>query len=129
MRAGFDRLSMLVREKMKRNLLEGDLYLFLGKNRRRLKAICFDGTGLILIAKRLERGSFMRVSDIEHFEITQDELDQLISGSLIRRRIFGSEALTLSIGNRNVDLHATDRARDQHRSLPAVHALAPESSP
>ena len=43
-RSGFNRLSMFVREKMGRNLLEGDLFLFLGKNRERMKALCFDGT-------------------------------------------------------------------------------------
>ena len=33
-RSGFDKLSMLVREKMKKELVEGDLFLFLGKNRK-----------------------------------------------------------------------------------------------
>lgn len=54
LRAGFNKLSMMVREKMKAKLLDGDLFLFMGKNRKKLKAICFDGTGLLLIAKRLE---------------------------------------------------------------------------
>ena len=53
-RAGFDRLSMIVREKMKKDLVEGDLFLFLGRNRKRLKALCYDGTGLLLLSKRLE---------------------------------------------------------------------------
>lgn len=42
MRAGFDKLSMLVREKMNANLVDGDLYLFLGRDRRKCKAICYD---------------------------------------------------------------------------------------
>ena len=113
MRSGFNRLSMFVREKMGRNLLEGDLFLFLGKNRKRMKALCFDGTGLLLIAKRLERGKFMSLSDVEHFEISQEEVDQLISGSLIRRRIFGDEALTVSRASRNLEIDAINRARDE----------------
>ena len=117
MRAGFNRLSMYVRDKMKKDLLEGDLFLFLGKNRKRLKAICFDGTGLLLIAKRLERGTFMSVANIEHFEITEEELDQILSGSVIRRRIFGSEALTLSRGSCNDNFNATLGTRDEHRSF------------
>jgi transposase len=112
MRAGFDRLSMLVREKMARNILEGDLYLFLGKNRRRLKAICFDGTGLVLINKRLEKGNFMSLSDLESAEITSDELDILISGGVIRRRKFGQEVLTAIHEPRIVNLDATPRTRD-----------------
>jgi transposase len=46
LRAGFDKLSMFVREKMNAVLVDGDLFLFLGNNRKRLKAICYDGTGL-----------------------------------------------------------------------------------
>ena len=127
MRSGFNRLSMVVREKMKRNLLEGDLFLFLGKNRKRLKALCFDGTGLLLISKRLERGSFMSLSLIEEFEITEDELDQLLSGSLIRRRKFGEAALTLGRENRSLDLHETDRAGNEHRSSETILPVAAKS--
>lgn len=50
-RAGFDKLSMIVREKMQMALVEGDLFLFLGRNRKRLKSLCYDGTGLILLSK------------------------------------------------------------------------------
>lgn len=106
MRSGFNKLSMFVREKMQRNLLEGDLYLFFGKSRKRLKAICYDGTGLLLLTKRLERGSFMSITNFETLEITTDELDQIISGGMIRRRHFGESALTLSRGNENILLHA-----------------------
>lgn len=112
MRSGFDRLSMLVREKMGRNILEGDLYLFLGKNRRRLKAICFDGTGLVLINKRLEKGSFMSRADLESQEISADELDILISGGVIRRKSFGESVLTSIHGSRTLDRNETTRSRD-----------------
>lgn len=94
MRSGFDRLSMIVREKMKARLVDGDLFLFVGKNRKRLKGLCFDGTGLLLIAKRLEQGKFMTVEALETEEITVDELDWLLRGSVIKRTKFGEQALT-----------------------------------
>lgn len=94
MRAGFDRLSMLIRERMQAKLVDGDLFLFLGKNRKRLKGLCFDGTGLLLIAKRLEQGRFMRPEDLEFHELTVDELDWLLRGSIVKRAKFGEEALT-----------------------------------
>jgi transposase len=53
MRAGFDRLLYFVRDRMKGKIDQGHLYLFLGKNRRRAKAIFFDGTGLVLISNRV----------------------------------------------------------------------------
>jgi len=93
-RAGFDRLSLFVREKMRRELVEGDLFLFLGRNRKRLKALCYDGTGLLLLSKRLERGRFMSVEDVENFELTISELNLLMSGGKVCRKIFGEEVLT-----------------------------------
>lgn len=89
LRGGFDKLSMLVRERMNAELVDGDLFLFLGNNRKRLKAICYDGTGLLLLAKRMERGRFMRLEELEEKEITVDELDWLLRGSTIRRAKFG----------------------------------------
>lgn len=94
MRSGFDRLSMFVRERMQAALVDGDLFLFVGKNRKRLKGLCYDGTGLILIAKRLEQGKFMRLEDLEFFELNVDELDWLLRGSVVKRAKFGEDALT-----------------------------------
>ena len=94
MRAGFQRLSFHVREKMKQDLLEGDLFLFVGKSRKLLKAICYDGTGLLLIGKLLEQGKFMKLEMIEDFKLNVDELDTLLRGGVIRRSKFGRSALT-----------------------------------
>lgn len=82
MRSGFERMSHLIREEMKRDLLEGHLYLFLGKNRRRAKVLLFDGTGLVLIHKRLETGRFMKVEALwETHEMTTAELALILDGS------------------------------------------------
>ncbi len=45
---------------MGHKLLDGDVYLFVGRKPRRAKVLYFDGTGLCLLAKRLERGQFAR---------------------------------------------------------------------
>ncbi len=94
LRAGFNKLSMIVREKIGAKIIDGDLYLFLGKNRKRLKAICYDGTGLLLITKRMERGTFTSLCDLEEKEITVEELDWLMRGSIVRRPKFGVIPLT-----------------------------------
>jgi len=96
-RAGFDKLSMLVREKMKKELVEGDLFLFLGRNRKRLKALCYDGTGLLLLSKRLERGRFMSVAEFEESELSVEELNYVLSGGIVRRKYFGEKALRNSL--------------------------------
>jgi transposase len=67
---------------------QGHVYVFFGKNRRRMKILVYDGSGLVLIAKRIERGSFMAQSELMgRSEITQSELSLIIHGSVIRKPI------------------------------------------
>lgn len=86
MRCGFEKLSHFVRDKMCSSLNQGHLYLFFGKNRRRLKAIYFDGTGLVLLNKKIERGRFMHRLELHDIqEINLSEFKQIFSGGLIVR--------------------------------------------
>ena len=113
---------------MKHKIVEGDLYLFLGKNRKRLKAICYDGTGLLLLSKRMERGRFMPITELEDFEIDRDELNLLLSGGTIRRKYFGEKALTNHVSPSINSNHDSARERAEYRSPQAVHAVASNSS-
>jgi len=115
MRSGFDRLAMLVRERMHKTLVDGDLFVFLGNNRRRMKALCFDGTGLVLVSKRLDYGRFMRPRELESAEITTEELDLLLRGAVFRRTYFGETALTRFSNGLMVSSDAADRTGKQHR--------------
>lgn len=124
LRAGFDKLSMIIRERMKARLLDGDLFLFLGKNRKRLKALCFDGTGLLLIVKRLEFGRLMSLGEFESLEITTEELDHLLRGGLIRRTRFGEEVLTKIKNEANSQMNGAHLSRDKHRSTQTIQPLA-----
>lgn len=60
MRRGFNGLAAMVEHEMGHDLLRGDVYLFVGRSCRRAKVLYFDGTGLCLLAKRLEKGRFAR---------------------------------------------------------------------
>ena len=59
MRKGFDGLGMLAQEVLKQNPHSGHLFVFRGKRADRIKVLWWDGTGLCLYAKRLERGRFI----------------------------------------------------------------------
>lgn len=84
MRRGFSWLAEMVRGQMQANIMEGDLFLFLGRNPRRAKVLVFDGTGLVLIAKRLEKGRFQRLADLDaRAEISADELRMIFQGTRI----------------------------------------------
>ena len=69
--------------------LEGDLFLFLGRNARRAKVLYFDGTGLCIFQKRLMTGRFARpwerVSD-GRIEMTVTELALFIEGCALVAR-------------------------------------------
>jgi transposase len=58
LRNGFDGLFALVSNAMKHEPLSGDLYVFISKDRKRAKALYWDGTGLCILSKRLEQGRF-----------------------------------------------------------------------
>ena len=85
MRYGFEKLAHFVKDRMKANVNEGNLYVFLGKNRRRIKMLYFDGSGLLLIVKRMEKHAFMNVQELGgRSEITRRELKFLLHGSVLR---------------------------------------------
>ena len=58
LRRSFDGLHGLVQSQLAEDPQSGHLFLFCNKTRTRLKVLCFDGTGLWVCAKRLERGTF-----------------------------------------------------------------------
>ncbi len=58
MRFGFERLGGLVREQMKREPRSKALFVFFGRKRQTVKILWWDGTGVVLIYKRLDRSLF-----------------------------------------------------------------------
>ena len=58
MRKSFDGLSGIVRGGLGREPNEGSYFLFLNRRRDRIKVLYWDGDGLVLWYKRLERGTF-----------------------------------------------------------------------
>ena len=83
MRKGFEGLYGLVRDHLKFDPLSGHLYLFTNRSRTRLKALIWDGTGLWVCAKRLERGTFpWPKTTAHHLSVTlrPEELKALLKG-------------------------------------------------
>lgn len=58
LRNGYDGLFGLVKQGLGRDPLSGDLYLFVSKRRKGCKVLVWDGTGLCIFQKRLEKGCF-----------------------------------------------------------------------
>jgi len=58
MRRGFGGLSVLVQNTLEENPLSGHIFVFRGRRGDLIKLLWWDGDGLCLLAKRLERGRF-----------------------------------------------------------------------
>lgn len=58
MRLGIERLGALVRERMHREPRCRALFVFFAKHRQSAKLLWWDGTGLVLATKKLDRGLF-----------------------------------------------------------------------
>jgi transposase len=90
MRKGFDGLTALVTEGLHRDALSGDAFIFVSRNRVRAKVLHWDGTGLCIYAKRLERGRFARLWRDEGdapITLTVSELDLFLEGSTMVGRV------------------------------------------
>ena len=59
MRRGFTGLSGMVQTALKQNPFSGQVFVFRGKRGDLIKLLWWDGDGLCLFAKRLERGRFL----------------------------------------------------------------------
>jgi transposase len=84
LRWGFDRLAGLVGERIGRETRSGALFVFFGRRRQAMKVLFFDGTGLCILYKRLDQGTFRVPEAVEpgatSLEIDERELDDLLDG-------------------------------------------------
>ena len=89
LRNGYDGLSALVVGKLKRDPLSGDCFLFTNRVRTRAKVLLWDGTGLAIYQKRLERGRFACLwrRGGGSIELTMSELSLFLEGCQRMERI------------------------------------------
>ena len=84
LRWGFHRLTGLVAERIGRDPRCGALFVFFGKRREAMKVLFYDGTGVCLFYKRLDRGTFrIPTAPVEGAVVVTIEervLDDLLDG-------------------------------------------------
>jgi transposase len=66
LRRGFTGLSALVQTKLEQDPFGGHVFVFRGRRGDLVKVLWWDGDGLCLFAKRLERGRFVWPQATEH---------------------------------------------------------------
>lgn len=86
MRRGFDGLAAIVQERLAGDPFSGHLFVFRGKRGDLVKLLWWDGDGLCLFAKRLERGRFIWPQAREGaVHLTAAQLSMLLEGIDWRR--------------------------------------------
>ena len=81
MRKGFDGLSMLAQELLKKDPFSGHLFVFRGKRGDLVKVLYWDGQGFCLFAKRLEKGRFVwPITKEGSVTLTPAQLSMLLEG-------------------------------------------------
>jgi transposase len=92
MRASYDSLFMRVKDVVKQDPFSGHLFVFLNNRRTCCKCLYYDGTGLVLICKRLENGLFARVNPFHSGDIvlTQAEFSLFFEGADLNKRFIES---------------------------------------
>jgi len=86
LRRGFNGLSALVQSKLEKSPMSGQVFIFRGRRGDLVKVIWFDGDGLCLFCKRLERGKFVWPQATEGVvSLTRAQLSMLLEGIDWRR--------------------------------------------
>ena len=84
LRWSFDRLAGIVTDRIGREPRSGALFVWFGKRRDAIKVIFFDGTGMCLFYKRLDRGTFRLPEPLDEHATTvmleERALDDLLDG-------------------------------------------------
>ena len=81
MRKSFNGLFSLASHQLDQDPLSGHLFVFCNRNRDRLKILFWDGSGLWVCAKRLERGRFGWPANAEEIKpVSTQDLTLLLDG-------------------------------------------------
>lgn len=96
LRKGYNGLYGIVEREIGRDVLGGELFLFVNRRRTTCKVLVWDGTGLCIFCKRLEHGRFAALwrDDGKVVRLTTSELALFIEGcDLVGRRSLSPTAI------------------------------------
>ncbi len=92
MRASYDTLFSRVKGVLNEDPMTGHLFVFINARRTSIKCMYWDGTGLVLICKRLDKGTFSRINPMFRGEIvlTAAEFALFFEGADLEKRFVES---------------------------------------
>lgn len=92
MRASYDTLFGKAKGVLNQDPFSGHLFVFINSKRTSIKCLYYDGTGLVLLCKRLEKSTFSRINPMFHKEIilTAAEFALFFEGADLEKRFIES---------------------------------------
>lgn len=94
MRASYDSLFSKVKELLDEDPMSGHLFVFINARRTCCKCLYYDGTGLVIVSKRLEQSLFCKINPYHQGKIvlTQAEFNLFFEGADLNKRFIDSPA-------------------------------------
>ncbi len=88
MRASYDTLFAKAKGVLAQDPFSGHLFLFINSRRTSVKCLFYDGTGLVILAKRMSRGQFSRINPMHagDLTLTAAEFALFFEGADLERR-------------------------------------------
>jgi transposase len=83
MRKGFDSLCGIVSSQLQMNVLSGSVFIFINKKQTKVKLLLWEGDGLAVYYKRLEKGTYEVPSfnlDAGDVSISHEALQHILQG-------------------------------------------------
>lgn len=92
MRASYDTLFAKTKGVLFKDPFSGHLFVFINSKRTSIKCLYYDGTGLVLVCKRLERSTFARINPMFSGQIvlTAAEFALFFEGADLEKRFIES---------------------------------------
>lgn len=92
MRASYDTLFSKAKGVLNQDPLSGHLFVFINSKRTSIKCLYWDGTGLVLLCKRMDKGTFSRINPMfrEEVVLTPAEFALFFEGANLEKRFIDS---------------------------------------
>ncbi len=92
MRASYDTLFAKAKGVLNQDPFSGHLFLFINGKRTSIKCLFYDGTGFVIISKRMEKGLFSRINPMfrEDIVLTSAEFALFFEGADLEKRFVES---------------------------------------
>lgn len=92
MRSSYDTLFAKAKGVLNQDPFSGHMFVFINGKRSSIKCLYWDGTGLVLVCKRLDRGVFSRINPMFKGEIilTAAEFALFFEGADLEKRFIES---------------------------------------